>query len=157
MLALELYRAFAEDFLAIPVIVGEKPENERFPGAVRTYSIEAMMQDGKALQAGTSHYLGTNFAEAQNIRFQDKDGGVVARAHHELGHDHAHDRRGCHDARRRRRHAHAARRRAAPDRHRADAARQAGGRRAEGLLRGAGEGAARGKRIRRRRSARMST
>lgn len=76
MLALELYRALAEDFLAIPVIVGEKPENERFPGAVRTYSIEAMMQDGKALQAGTSHYLGTNFAEAQNIRFQDKDGGM---------------------------------------------------------------------------------
>jgi prolyl-tRNA synthetase len=75
-LALELYRALAEDFLAIPVIVGEKPENERFPGAVRTYSIEAMMQDGKALQAGTSHYLGTNFAEAQNIRFQDKDGGM---------------------------------------------------------------------------------
>lgn len=76
MLALELYRSLAEDFLAIPVIVGEKPENERFPGAVRTYSIEAMMQDGKALQAGTSHYLGTNFAEAQNIRFQDKDGGM---------------------------------------------------------------------------------
>ncbi len=76
MLALELYRSLAEDFLAIPVIVGEKPENERFPGAVRTYSIEAMMQDGKALQAGTSHYLGTNFAEAQNIRYQDKDGGL---------------------------------------------------------------------------------
>jgi len=76
MLALELYRSLAEDFLAIPVIVGEKPENERFPGAVRTYSIEAMMQDGKALQAGTSHYLGTNFAEAQDIRFQDKAGGV---------------------------------------------------------------------------------
>ncbi|MGQ0531190.1 MAG: aminoacyl--tRNA ligase-related protein [Caulobacteraceae bacterium] len=75
-LALELYRSLAEDFLAIPVIVGEKPENERFPGAVRTYSIEAMMQDGKALQAGTSHYLGTNFAEAQNIRYQDKDGGM---------------------------------------------------------------------------------
>jgi prolyl-tRNA synthetase len=76
MLALELYRSLSEDFLAIPVVVGEKPENERFPGAVRTYSIEAMMQDGKALQAGTSHYLGTNFAEAQNIRYQDKDGGM---------------------------------------------------------------------------------
>ncbi|GIK47861.1 MAG: proline--tRNA ligase [Alphaproteobacteria bacterium] len=74
MLALEIYRSFAEDFLAIPVVAGEKPENERFPGAVRTYSIEAMMQDGKALQAGTSHYLGTHFAEAQNIRYQDKDG-----------------------------------------------------------------------------------
>lgn len=75
MLALELYRSVVEDVLAVPVIAGEKPENERFPGAVRTYSIEAMMQDGKALQAGTSHYLGTHFAEAQNIRYQDKDGG----------------------------------------------------------------------------------
>jgi prolyl-tRNA synthetase len=75
MWALELYRSFSEDFLAMPVIHGEKPENERFPGAERTYSIEAMMQDGKALQAGTSHYLGTHFAEAQNIRYQDKEGG----------------------------------------------------------------------------------
>jgi len=75
MLALELYRSLAEGFLAIPVAVGEKPENERFPGAVSTFSLEAMMQDGKALQAATSHYLGTNFAEAQNIRYQDKDGG----------------------------------------------------------------------------------
>ncbi len=72
--ALEMYRAFAEGPLAMPVIAGEKPENERFPGADATYSIEAMMQDGKALQAGTSHYLGTTFATAQNIRFQDKDG-----------------------------------------------------------------------------------
>jgi prolyl-tRNA synthetase len=77
MLALEIYRSFAEDFLALPVIAGEKPENERFPGAERTYSIEAMMQDGKALQAGTSHYLGTHFAEAQNIRYQDKDGAMT--------------------------------------------------------------------------------
>jgi prolyl-tRNA synthetase len=75
MWALECYRSFAEEFLALPVIAGEKPENERFPGAVSTYSIEAMMQDGKALQAGTSHYLGTHFAEAQNIRYQDKEGG----------------------------------------------------------------------------------
>jgi prolyl-tRNA synthetase len=73
---LEVYRAFAEDVLALPVIAGEKPENERFPGAVNTYSIEAMMQDGKALQAGTSHFLGTHFAEAQNIRFQDDAGGM---------------------------------------------------------------------------------
>ncbi|MEQ1547670.1 MAG: aminoacyl--tRNA ligase-related protein, partial [Chakrabartia sp.] len=72
--ALEMYRAFAEGPLAMPVIAGEKPENERFPGADATYSIEAMMQDGKALQAGTSHYLGTTFATAQNIRYQDKDG-----------------------------------------------------------------------------------
>ena len=72
--ALEMYRAFSEGSLAMPVIAGEKPENERFPGAVATYSIEAMMQDGKALQAGTSHYLGTGFAEAANIRYQDKEG-----------------------------------------------------------------------------------
>ena len=73
---LEVYRAFAEDVLALPVIAGEKPENERFPGAVNTYSIEAMMQDGKALQAGTSHFLGTHFAEAQNIKFQNDSGGM---------------------------------------------------------------------------------
>jgi prolyl-tRNA synthetase len=72
--ALEMYRAFAEGALAMPVIAGEKPENERFPGAVATYSIEAMMQDGKALQAGTSHYLGTGFAEAAGIRYQDREG-----------------------------------------------------------------------------------
>ena len=71
---LEVYRAFAEDCCGIPVIAGEKPENERFPGAVATYSIEAMMQDGKALQAGTSHFLGTNFSSAQNIRFQNAAG-----------------------------------------------------------------------------------
>ena len=74
MRALEMYRAFAEGPLAMPVVAGEKPENERFPGAVATYSIEAMMQDGKALQAGTSHYLGTGFAEASGIKYQDKDG-----------------------------------------------------------------------------------
>ena len=71
---LEVYRDFAESVLAMPVIAGEKSENERFPGADNTYSIEAMMQDGKALQAGTSHYLGTHFAEAQNIKFQAADG-----------------------------------------------------------------------------------
>jgi prolyl-tRNA synthetase len=71
---LEVYREFAETCLALPVVAGEKPENERFPGAVATYSIEAMMQDGKALQAGTSHFLGTNFAQAQNIRFQNAEG-----------------------------------------------------------------------------------
>jgi len=74
---LELYREFSEGVLAMPVIAGEKSENERFPGAVNTYSIEAMMQDGKALQAGTSHYLGTHFAEAQNIRFQNEAGEHV--------------------------------------------------------------------------------
>ncbi len=73
--ALEMYRSFAEEALAMPVIAGEKPENERFPGAVATYSIEAMMQDGKALQAGTSHYLGTGFAESAGIHYQDREGG----------------------------------------------------------------------------------
>ncbi len=72
--ALEMYREFAETVLAMPVVAGEKPEHERFPGAVATYSIEAMMQDGKALQAGTSHYLGTSFAEAAGIRYQTRDG-----------------------------------------------------------------------------------
>ena len=72
--ALEMYREFSETVLAMPVIAGEKPENERFPGAEATYSIEAMMQDGKALQAGTSHYLGTSFSRAQNIRFQSDSG-----------------------------------------------------------------------------------
>ncbi len=71
---LEVYRELAEDVLAMPVMTGEKPENERFPGADATYSIEAMMQDGKALQAGTSHYLGTNFARAQSIRYQSATG-----------------------------------------------------------------------------------
>jgi prolyl-tRNA synthetase len=78
--ALEMYREFSETVLAMPVIAGEKPENERFPGANNTYSIEAMMQDGKALQAGTSHYLGTSFATAQNIRFQS-DAGELEYAH----------------------------------------------------------------------------
>ena len=78
--ALEMYREFAENVLAMPVIAGEKPENERFPGAVATYSIEAMMQDGKALQAGTSHYLGTGFAEAAGIRYQNRE-GAQALAH----------------------------------------------------------------------------
>jgi len=72
--ALEMYRACAEEDLALPVVTGEKPENERFPGAVETWSIEAMMQDGKALQAGTSHYLGTNFAHAAGIKYQDREG-----------------------------------------------------------------------------------
>jgi len=71
---LEVYRDFAESFLAIPVLTGEKPAEERFPGAVSSLSIEAMMQDGKALQAGTSHYLGQGFAEAAEIRFLDRDG-----------------------------------------------------------------------------------
>ena len=71
---LEVYRTFAEEYLAMPVIVGQKSESEKFAGAVRTYSIEAMMQDKKALQAGTSHMLGQNFAKAFNTVFQGRDG-----------------------------------------------------------------------------------
>ena len=77
LLMLEEYRRFVVDNLAMPVIVGEKPASERFPGAERTYSIEAMMQDGKALQAGTSHFLGQNFSKAADIAFTDEHGDVV--------------------------------------------------------------------------------
>src|SRR4029453_16143242 len=73
-LILELYERFMRDHLAIPVFTGEKSESERFPGAVRTLSIEAMVQDRKAIQAGTSHFLGQNFARASGIQFQNRDG-----------------------------------------------------------------------------------
>ena len=66
---LEAYRELCEDTLAMPVIMGRKPEFDKFPGAVDTYCVEAMMQDGKALQAGTSHFLGQNFAKSANISF----------------------------------------------------------------------------------------
>jgi prolyl-tRNA synthetase len=71
---LDVYETFVRDHLAIPVYVGEKSESERFPGAVQTLSIEAMVQDRKAIQAGTSHFLGQNFARASNIRFQSREG-----------------------------------------------------------------------------------
>ncbi len=71
---LDVYAEFAEGAMAMPVIKGEKTAGERFPGAVATYSIEAMMQDRKALQAGTSHFLGQNFAKAQEIKFQSEAG-----------------------------------------------------------------------------------
>ena len=122
--ALEMYRAFAEDVLAMPVVAGEKPENERFPGAVATYSIEAMMQDGKALAgrhlALSRHRLrrgGGHPLSGQGRRPQPVP-------HDELGRVDADDRRRHHDAWRRRRPALSAAHRAAPDRHRADAARQ---------------------------------
>lgn len=70
---LEVYREFAEEEMAIPVIVGRKSESEKFAGAVHTYTIEAMMQDRRALQAGTSHFLGQNFAKAFEITYQTKD------------------------------------------------------------------------------------
>ena len=71
---LDVYADFAENWMAVPVIKGEKTEGERFPGAVNTYCIEAMMQDRKALQAGTSHFLGQNFSRASNIEFLDEKG-----------------------------------------------------------------------------------
>ena len=74
---LEVYREVAEKALALPVYVGQKSDKEKFAGARATYSMEAMMQDGKALQAGTSHNFGTNFAEAYNIQFQNKEGKLT--------------------------------------------------------------------------------
>lgn len=71
---LDVYAEFAEKYMALPVIKGVKSANERFAGAVETYTIEAMMQDGKALQSGTSHFLGQNFAKAFDVKFTDKDG-----------------------------------------------------------------------------------
>jgi prolyl-tRNA synthetase len=73
MRMLDVYATFAEDFMAMPVLKGPKTAGERFPGAVDTYAIEAMMQDKKALQAGTSHFLGQNFAKASGIKFQTKE------------------------------------------------------------------------------------
>jgi prolyl-tRNA synthetase len=74
MRMLDIYADFAENYMAMPVIKGEKTEGERFPGAVSTYCIEAMMQDRKALQAGTSHFLGQNFSKASDIKFLDSTG-----------------------------------------------------------------------------------
>ena len=72
----DVYADFAQDFMAIPVIKGVKSESERFAGALETYCIEALMQDGKALQAGTSHFLGQNFAKAFDVKFQSKEGAL---------------------------------------------------------------------------------
>ena len=70
---LEVYATFVEEFMAVPVVRGVKTANERFAGAEETYCIEAMMQDGKALQAGTSHFLGQNFAKAFDVTFSNKE------------------------------------------------------------------------------------
>ena len=70
---LEVYADFAEKWMAVPVVKGVKSETERFAGALDTYTIEAMMQDGKALQSGTSHFLGQNFAKAFDVTFMNKD------------------------------------------------------------------------------------
>ncbi len=72
----DIYAEFVENFMAIPVVKGSKTENERFAGALETYCIEALMQDGKALQAGTSHFLGQNFAKAFDVKFATKEGGL---------------------------------------------------------------------------------
>ena len=72
----QIYAKFVEDFMGIPVIQGTKSESERFAGAIETYCIEALMQDGKALQAGTSHFLGQNFAKAFDVKFANKEGGL---------------------------------------------------------------------------------
>ena len=71
---LEVYREFIEDYLAVPVIAGSKTPEERFPGAIETYTVEAFMQDGKALQSATSHNLGQTFAKSSDIKYLDKDG-----------------------------------------------------------------------------------
>src|SRR3990167_6769065 len=71
---LDIYAQFAENHMAMPVIQGEKTASERFPGAVNTYCIEAMMQDKKALQAGTSHFLGQHFSRSFNIKYLSKEG-----------------------------------------------------------------------------------
>jgi prolyl-tRNA synthetase len=71
-----VYATFAEDWMAVPVMKGAKSPNERFAGALDTYCIEALMQDGKALQAGTSHFLGQNFAKAFDVKFTNKEGKI---------------------------------------------------------------------------------
>ncbi len=76
LLMLDVYSDFANEILALPVIKGEKPSFERFPGAVNTYCIEAMMQDCKAVQAGTSHFLGQNFSKAAEIQFTNQEGSI---------------------------------------------------------------------------------
>lgn len=73
---LDVYADFAENFMAVPVVKGIKTPNERFAGALETYCIESLMQDGKALQTGTSHFLGQNFAKAFDVKFATKEGGL---------------------------------------------------------------------------------
>jgi len=73
---LQVYKTFAEEYMAMPVLTGVKSESEKFAGAINTYAIEALMQDKRALQAGTSHFLGQNFAKAFDVTFQNKEGGL---------------------------------------------------------------------------------
>ena len=98
-------QTLSENFMAVPVIKGVKSENERFAGAEETYCIEALMQDGKALQAGTSHFLGQNFAKAFDVTYADKEGkknhvwatswGVSTRLMGALIMTHSDDQRSC--------------------------------------------------------------
>src|SRR6266545_4104675 len=76
LMILGLYRRFTEEYMAMPVLTGRKTDSEKFAGALRTYAIEALMQDNKGLQAGTSHNLGQNFAKAFDVTFQTADGGL---------------------------------------------------------------------------------
>ena len=103
MKILALYKDVCENVLAVPVMDGRKSDSEKFAGASRTYSIEALMGDGRALQAGTSHNLGQNFAKAFEIQFQGRDKTRAARLDDIVGRDDAADRRRDHDARRRQR------------------------------------------------------
>ena len=93
----DVYADFAESEMAMPVISGPKTEKEKFAGALRSYCIEAMMQDGRALQAATSHNLGQNFAKAFDIKLHRPEQDHPARLDHQLGHQHAPDRRADHD------------------------------------------------------------
>ena len=144
---LALYKEFAENELAMPVVDGQKSESEKFAGASKTYSIEALMGDGRALQAGTSHNLGQNFAKAFEIQFQGRDKTRAARLDDVVGRVDAADRRRHHDAWRRQRADPAAARRAVSGRHRADPARQLAGDRAAEGARGARRADAQGIRV----------
>ena len=149
---LGVYKDFAETELAMPVIDGQKTESEKFAGAERTYSIEALMRDGRALQAGTSHNLGQNFAKVFDIKFQARDKSVQHVYGDVVGRVDAHDRRRHHDARRRWRPDPAAADRAVPGGDRADSTRQLAG---DGPAEGAGD-SRRARRARRPRDARRS-
>ena len=100
---LGVYRTFMEEWMAMPVLTGRKTDSERFAGALRTYSCEALMQDNKALQAGTSHNLGQNFAAAFEVTYQTAEGRTRARLEHLMGRLDPARGRAHHDARRRHR------------------------------------------------------
>jgi len=118
-----VYERFLTDHLAVPVIAGAKTEAERFPGAVDTFTVEAMVQDRKAIQAGTSHFLGQNFSKAAGIEFEGRESKreyawtARVRLDDELGRQHPHDRHAADGPQRRRRAHSASARRADPRRH----------------------------------------